>query len=359
MLDEFYLFLANSSDPTLRKARVALLKGRKNYVSKPSLDWLVQSYIGDAVRHARMKEFESFVDKCNGDLDFIRGNGHVPDFLTADDIESLALPEGIDKENDYYLNRAKEAAKDAHVVITNHFLILSCVQLIMLKQKPFLNLEYMFIDEADTFISSAYSSLANSVALRSIKQHLKYLSQQVAEESFHGAKALGKRVGQTMSAISEITGTLQGIGQKLKDRGQKELYIRHLDSYVESDRPIVRKVHKQIKAVADLLDDLKSTKFKKHFTKVITKHVAMKLDDSVMQLRRFLEGFDEKKHHRDTYFIVTFSREHSYPSFGRVTPSVGGLLYTFLWKQAKTVIFTSGTLIAILTQAMRSLPVRD
>jgi len=342
-IDEFYKWLKTSGDQNMRRGRVALLKGRKNYVSKAALEWLVSQYVNSPDRYEAMQEFSIFVDQSGGDLDFIRGNENIPEFLTSDDIDDLALPEEADPVDDHYLELAKRNAVDAHVVITNHALVLTYMQQRMYNQTPLLDMDHLIIDEAHTFISSAFNFLSNSIAMRTIRDQLRQLAQHVDNESFRGSIALSRKIQEVMAVASDVCTFLESAGQKLKSHGTHELYIRHLGAF-QLDERMLHEVKKHTTRLTGALVDIKLGKYKKYFRKTSTKHTSNKLSDSIDLLRKFMEGFDENKRQQDTYFIMTFSKERSYPSFSKVIPSVGSTLYQNLWKHTRSVIFISGTL---------------
>jgi len=79
MIEEFNKYIA--TEKAFADIKIALLKGRNNYISVAEIEKLIEQYEEDEETKARIADFVEYVDRMGGDIDLIENEDpdQIPD----------------------------------------------------------------------------------------------------------------------------------------------------------------------------------------------------------------------------------------------------------------------------------------
>jgi len=340
MLDEYTTYIKNIE--YFKNISVVVLKGRTNYASIVELDRLTEQHEEDDEKAAAVTAFRAYVESCGGDLDIVETEHPelIPEFVT--DVRDMALPFSNSTEaNEKYYNDAKQAAREADIIITNHHLVLSQVTYPNMDLLP---LDNLIIDEGHDFINNAYSFMRKTIAYRTVRLSFDRL-QKAAQglPSFPGKKTVVTEMGTGKQIIEMMSTALTNdIGRKTQSG---IFYIKECGSLSTARGELYNKVKDVVKNTIRTIDAAAKTleRYKKHYDDAMMNEYA-KFKDNRDILKSFESAAFNENGDKDSYYLVLFSKELAYPSLAKVVPEISWHLYRFLWKNIRSLIVTSGTL---------------
>jgi len=335
MIEEFNKYIA--TEKAFADIKIALLKGRNNYISVAEIEKLIEQYEEDEETKARIADFVEYVDRLGGDIDLIENEDpdQIPDFV---DVQSLALPiSASSAKNEKYYEQAKKEASDADIIVTNHHMLLYST----LNPQSIIAKDNIIIDEAHTFISNAYSFLKKTVAFRSTQFALDKILYGLEREPFRGSKKLAEEIKAVRTMIGTISERLtNNVGKKISGN---LFYIKQcgemnpMRQLVDVTQAVVHDLTTALAAVKKNMD-----KYKRQYGDHSLNAYA-KFADICDACNQFKYAYKETAD-RDSYYVITFSDTLDYPSLAKVTPKVAHILYNGLWKNMRSAILVSGTL---------------
>jgi len=335
MIEEYSKYI--STEKEFSDIKIALFKGRNNYISVAEIEKLIEQYEDDEEKKSIITDFVAYVDRMGGDIDLVENENpeQIPDFV---DIRNLALPITTStSKNEKYYEQAKNEAKDADIIVTNHHMLLFST----LNPQSIIAKDNIIIDEAHTFISNAYSFFKKTVAFRSIQFAFDKILLGLEREPFHGSKKLADAIKNTRSKISVLSEKITNfIGKKINSN---IFYIKQcgklnpLHKYVEISQGVTKDLIAALEELKNLLDKHKR-QYGDHSMNAYAKFVDI-YDICGQFNRAYSEAAD-----RESYYVITFSETLDYPSLAKVTPKIAHILYGGLWKNMKSAILISGTL---------------
>lgn len=352
--------------PLFPDISIALLKGKANYVSPAmieaeKLQVQADEYLTEEEKETRLAEldrFHRYVDEMEGDVDLVEATKPelIPGFI--DDLSKFTISAGNRSEDDlYYYGRAKDRARDAQIIVTNHAMLIMSAMVATDTKQGFLPVSNLIIDEAHSFISAAYNALHDSVAIRTIEDNLHRIKVMAAimrgssALKFKGVKtvidALENAMGETKEireSMSNIAGSILGPGNG-NGNGYKTRVI-HMRDYGRSN-PVLDTKIRAIKAqISDLSGVLSVTrkallKYRKNLEKMggMENYIG-KLFEAADTVRKM----SSREHDEKSYHYLSVSKERGYPSIGSTRYNINGWLAGILWSKVKSAVLTSGTI---------------
>jgi len=335
MIEEFNKYIATEKE--FAGIKIALLKGRNNYISVTEIEKLIEEHEEDEEAKSKVDSFVAYVDRMGGDIDLVENEDpdQIPDFV---DVQSLALPiSASSAKNEKYYEQSKKEAADADIIVTNHHMLLYSI----LNPKSFIPKDNIVIDEAHTFISNAYSFLKRTVAFRSTQFALDKMLRGLEREPFHGSKKLAEDIKATHAQIGMLADKISnGIGKKISGN---IFYIKQcgkmnpLWQFVDMSRIVVHDLVAALETIKKAMDKHRR-QYGDH-----TLNAYAKFNDICEACSQFKNAYKDSAD-RDSYYVITFSDTLDYPSLAKVTPKIAHILYSGLWKHIKSAVFVSGTL---------------
>lgn len=220
--------------PLVRKvlehpAKVALLKGRRNYFCHHHYTRLQEKPPKDAVEKQYRVRIDRFADSTkDGDLVHLHGVPEDHELISA--ITSTAdncLGRDCAFFEDCFVQKARQKAKEADVVVVNHHLLLADFAL---KSDGFAeilpDIETFIIDEAHHLPQTAINFLGERVSHRQITLLLDDLEVAIAEEA-PDALDLKQTIAPVRQTLSKIQNLLAGSRESQLD----EAAIEALDGF--------------------------------------------------------------------------------------------------------------------------------
>jgi ATP-dependent DNA helicase DinG len=350
---------------------LAILKGKTNYVSKKRIDAEMSLY-KDADIIKLLKKLSDECDKVCGDATLLPQD-IIDDIKKHDaiDIDALSIKNGdAGADHLHYYNAAKEAAKNANIVITNHHSF-ALHNLFTSKEtednidkdhdkkkvkdsketkdKKKVKREIPFsegkviIDEAHDLERNVFSLNKKSIAYTTVKAavlHLLNLMEDDREKNNNKGKG-----GITAKDIEEVKNQYNIIG-KIIDNLRKDSQKDERDEILisESSSNISDLQQKAYNSIFDLNKTVGSSIAiaKKIKNNQALSHVMENLESYRKTLNEICHSI-KNKIVDEMCFFVKFSDKEKFPSVYHVTAN---LYYKFnkIWKGYSSIILLSGTL---------------
>ncbi|WP_028841971.1 ATP-dependent DNA helicase [Thermodesulfovibrio yellowstonii] len=353
--------------------KIALLKGRSNYISVNKIvkleQFLNEKELTEEVRSA-FKKFKQAIEEANGDIDFLAdefeifknallqvSNGKFKNM----ELQDLTLPISPTTEEDakYYL-AAKQRAAGAKIIVTNHAMVILYSYLSKVNKNatfPFLP-QYLIIDEAHNFHLTAQSILSDKVAVSKLIMIVNDILDEVQSSSdFRGKKVLLRKAEQLLTVLKD---SKKRIPEILKNYvGDSHVF------FLDSGKVPAIVFSKLADTVSEILNSsrsflqyIKTPGLEKRIPKTAITYTA-DFEDKVTRIVEFsvpLRKYSSSLNlflntastylsdSSDVYYILTFSPQELYPSFARMKPDVSQWLRSNVFYSLPCCIMTSGTL---------------
>lgn len=349
------------------KINVALLKGRSNYLSlskfSQSLNEIDDNY---DVNLTKMQILIWLTETKTGDVDELNlssGGASYWENIASNDL--VALNKGVWENVDFY-KRAKIEAENAHVIITNHALLLTDIEL---AESVLPKCDHIIIDEAHQFLNVAPKQIGarlNYVSARTLLSKLDNLmrgtlinnlveisSQLKIKHNNFNKQLIDDSLAELSDEIDQFYMIIQSfIKKKIHQTGQtKKVSIRFNKNDPDAS-PVVYSAERYYFLLKDISNELIN------YFKII-KQGAEQLTSSdkfkVEQLAQVFETIEKTTLHLKQLFltnsadIVTWI-ETDYRSPFQLTTIYGepiqinNLLNKKFLTKKKSVIFTSATI---------------
>ena len=342
---------------------IALLKGRSNYVSVSALDLEevrieMSEDITDKEKASLLDELEKFrryVDILDGDLDLVEtvDPDKIPAAFAEDTRSKLAIPDHADSVSALYYELAKERAKTARIIVTNHHMLLASIMTATAdRDKRMLPIDNIIIDEAHSFINAAYSFLHKSVAVRTVEDTLRQLLSLTSfmdktSTGFKGIKTFTKALSNAKKDIREIRERLQEkAGEVAAINNSNLVEIKKysagtvakgiIDRHVESIKKLTDDMSSILSAVSKMI-----SKYDKHLVKMKgMKNAIDRFRDTCAIVNYFVQNGNGS----NKYYYVSLSHKKGFPSLGAAQYDAAGWLGRMLWSKVDSAVLASGTI---------------
>ncbi len=329
ILKETMLF----SGTSFSGVRVAVVKGKSNYISKAKIDALIGERKGKGTLEDAVIEFAAEVERVGGDFerisdaaipDYIKKHGSIEYLLSSSDTESSM-------ETEYYA-RALTNARNASVVVVNSAFFFAWSSRGGNDNIPF-SLSKIIIDEAHTLPQNAMLFLSAKVSIDGLRSRF---SRMI--DIFDSEKIRNKATDTARTIYADLI----ALNVRLMDQRRGENNVLSLDHMRYSSRVAFNSIRESLLAISkDIAGYVKAA------AGTVAKHDELlgpyftEIAQAGKNLNSVVGSLGNKNN--STVTLLQFSEHRHVPSVVCVSPNVAPFLVSIL-KKYDSIVMCSGTL---------------